>query len=54
VGGLHVSYTLFGEFLPSPTRAYALLLLVVFWCIGAMLEATVAWLTIPGNVVGSY
>jgi MFS family permease len=47
VGGSHVAYTLFSEFVPIKGRSSSLLLIVFFWSSGAMLEAIIAWWTIP-------
>jgi MFS family permease len=53
VGGLHVAYTLFSEFLPGSTRSWTLLLLVIFWSVGSMFEAVLAWLTLPTDPFGA-
>ena len=43
VGGLHVSVTIFTEFIPRKQRAFMITLLQVFWSIGTVLEVALAW-----------
>jgi MFS family permease len=50
IGGLHVVYTLFSEFLPSKTRPYNLLVLVCFWSLGSLLAAGLAWSILPSRI----
>jgi len=44
LGGISIPFTLFTEFLPHRKRGLYLLLMNVFWSIGTMYTASVAWL----------
>ena len=43
VGGLHISITLFTEFLPRKHRALMLTLIQTFWAIGTIMQCGIAW-----------
>ena len=43
VGGLHISVTLFTEFLPTRHRALQNTLLQVFWALGVVIQTCLAW-----------
>lgn len=43
IGGTPVAFTLLTEFLPTKSRAKVLVLSSIFWSIGAILEAALAW-----------
>lgn len=45
-GGSHTAYTLWQEFTPVKSRARALLLNQLFWTVGALAEAGLAWHTL--------
>eukprot|EP01062_Namystynia_karyoxenos_P023307 TRINITY_DN19003_c0_g1_i1.p1 TRINITY_DN19003_c0_g1~~TRINITY_DN19003_c0_g1_i1.p1 ORF type:complete len:609 (+),score=158.22 TRINITY_DN19003_c0_g1_i1:176-2002(+) len=45
--GSHVCVTLFSEFLPTRWRAFGVLMVGVFWAVGALLEAGLAFATMP-------
>jgi len=54
VGGAHVSFTLFAEFLPGNNRGIFLCIIEIFWCAGSIIESLLAMLIFPnlGNHVG--
>jgi len=47
VGGGHVAFTLFAEYLPRKQRALCLVMIEVFWTVGTMGEAGLAWWLLP-------
>ncbi|KAL6078140.1 Synaptic vesicle 2-related protein [Balamuthia mandrillaris] len=47
VGGLHVCFSLFLEFLPASARGPFIILIEFFWSVGALLEAGMAWIILP-------
>lgn len=47
VGGGHVAFTLFAEYLPRKQRALCLVLIEIFWTIGTIGEAGLAWYLLP-------
>jgi len=47
LGGSPVSFSLFAEFLPTSKRGVPLILFEVFWTIGTMAEAGLAWAVLP-------
>jgi MFS family permease len=51
-GGSHTAYTLWQEFTPSATRGTMLLLNQIFWTLGAVTEALLAWWLIPSGPDG--
>ncbi len=46
-GGSHTAFTLWQEFVPFENRGTMLLLNQLFWTLGALLEAVLAWAIIP-------
>lgn len=47
IGGVPVAFSLFAEFIPAAERGQCLILLQVFWTLGALGEAAVAWIVMP-------
>lgn len=47
VGGGHVAFTLFAEYLPRKQRALCLVLIEIFWTFGTIGEAGLAWYLLP-------
>eukprot|EP01118_Nematostelium_gracile_P002562 TRINITY_DN1278_c0_g1_i2.p1 TRINITY_DN1278_c0_g1~~TRINITY_DN1278_c0_g1_i2.p1 ORF type:complete len:509 (-),score=104.22 TRINITY_DN1278_c0_g1_i2:167-1693(-) len=47
LGGGHVAFTLFAEFLPSNRRAFFMIAIELFWAAGSLFEALLAWLVLP-------
>eukprot|EP00026_Physarum_polycephalum_P005204 Phypoly_transcript_05234.p1 GENE.Phypoly_transcript_05234~~Phypoly_transcript_05234.p1 ORF type:complete len:522 (+),score=55.19 Phypoly_transcript_05234:184-1566(+) len=47
VGGGHVAFTLFAEYLPRKQRALCLVLIELFWTVGTMGEAGLGWWLLP-------
>jgi len=47
VAGSHVAVTIFTEFLPSDKRALFIVLVNVFWAVGSIIEAALAWIIMP-------
>jgi len=47
VGGGHVAFTLFAEYLPRKQRALCLVLIEIFWTFGTIGEAGIAWYLLP-------
>eukprot|EP01116_Phalansterium_solitarium_P004166 TRINITY_DN1506_c0_g1_i1.p1 TRINITY_DN1506_c0_g1~~TRINITY_DN1506_c0_g1_i1.p1 ORF type:complete len:483 (+),score=120.83 TRINITY_DN1506_c0_g1_i1:138-1586(+) len=52
VGGAHVGFSLFAEFLPTKTRGVTLMLVNVFWTIGIVFEAGLAWILLEAYPLG--
>jgi MFS family permease len=49
IGGAHVAYTLFMEFLAPGHRGVWLTCIEVFWTMGAMFLAGMAWAVLPSK-----
>eukprot|EP01119_Soliformovum_irregulare_P021198 TRINITY_DN7011_c0_g2_i1.p1 TRINITY_DN7011_c0_g2~~TRINITY_DN7011_c0_g2_i1.p1 ORF type:complete len:537 (+),score=75.78 TRINITY_DN7011_c0_g2_i1:123-1733(+) len=47
IGGAHVSFTIFAEFLPGSKRAIYLIMFSLFWAFGSVVEAGLAWAILP-------
>ncbi|GBG65505.1 hypothetical protein CBR_g51099 [Chara braunii] len=47
LGGVHVPYALFLEFVPGQDRAFWLVVINVFWTVGSIVEALLAWAIMP-------
>ena len=47
IGGLHVAFSLFLEFVPTEQRGRFAILVQAFWTIGALAEAALAWAVLP-------
>ena len=47
IGGVHVPFALFMEFVPSRDRGFWLSVVQGFWTIGALFEAGLAWVVMP-------
>lgn len=47
LGGVHVPFALFMEFVPSGRRGLWLSVLQGFWTLGALFEAGLAWVVMP-------
>jgi len=47
VGGGHTAFTLFAEYLPRKNRALCLILIELFWTVGTIGEAGLAWVLLP-------
>ena len=47
IGGLHVAFSLFLEFVPTEQRGRFAILVQAFWTIGALTEAALAWAILP-------
>jgi len=47
IGGVPVAFSLFAEFIPAGERGQYLVALQVFWTIGALFEAALAWVIMP-------
>lgn len=47
IGGVPVAFSLFAEFIPASERGEKLVLLQVFWTLGALGEAALAWIVMP-------
>jgi len=47
LGGVHVAFSLFIEFVPTNDRGRYAVLMQGFWTIGAILEAGLAWAILP-------
>lgn len=47
IGGVPVAFSLFAEFIPAGERGESLVLLQVFWTLGALGEAAIAWIVMP-------
>lgn len=47
LGGLHVAFSLFLEFVPTNRRGVYAILVQAFWTIGALFEAGLAWAVLP-------
>lgn len=47
LAGAPQMYTMFSEFIPTKQRGSKLLLFQMFWSVGAMLEAGIAWYALP-------
>ena len=47
LGGVHVPFALFMEFVPASHRGFWLSVLQFFWTIGALFEAGLAWVVMP-------
>jgi MFS family permease len=47
LGGVPVAYSMFMEFLPSDGRGVWLTVIEVFWTLGSMIEAGLAWAILP-------
>lgn len=44
--GAPIAFSLFAEFVPNATRGKALILIEIFWSIGTLTEAALAWLVV--------
>lgn len=49
LGGAPVAFSLFAEFLPNKTRGISLILIEIFWTIGTVLGAGLAWFALIKN-----
>lgn len=47
VAGSHVAITIFSEFLPSNKRALFIVVVAMFWSVGTISEALLAWIVMP-------
>eukprot|EP00761_Pharyngomonas_kirbyi_P014428 gb/GECH01014458.1/.p1 GENE.gb/GECH01014458.1/~~gb/GECH01014458.1/.p1 ORF type:complete len:539 (+),score=114.73 gb/GECH01014458.1/:1-1617(+) len=47
IGGSHVAFSMFAEFLPVKKRGTYMIAIEYFWTIGAILEAGMAWAILP-------
>lgn len=47
LGGVPTAFTMFMEFLPSTNRGAWLVLINVFWTLGSIVEASLAWAILP-------
>jgi MFS family permease len=47
IGGSHVAFSLFAEFLPLKNRGVSLIMIELFWTGGTVIEAGLAWLILP-------
>jgi len=47
IGGVPVAFSLFAEFIPADERGEKLVFLQVFWTLGALGEAALAWVVMP-------
>eukprot|EP00761_Pharyngomonas_kirbyi_P012504 gb/GECH01012531.1/.p1 GENE.gb/GECH01012531.1/~~gb/GECH01012531.1/.p1 ORF type:complete len:525 (+),score=60.83 gb/GECH01012531.1/:1-1575(+) len=52
IGGAHVAFSMFAEFLPVKRRGAYMIAIEYFWTIGAILEAVMAWATLPNLEYG--
>eukprot|EP01116_Phalansterium_solitarium_P018599 TRINITY_DN4992_c0_g1_i1.p1 TRINITY_DN4992_c0_g1~~TRINITY_DN4992_c0_g1_i1.p1 ORF type:complete len:300 (-),score=51.97 TRINITY_DN4992_c0_g1_i1:177-1076(-) len=52
VGGAHVGFSLFAEFLPTKSRGVTLMLTNLFWTAGIVFEAGLAWLLLERYPLG--
>jgi MFS family permease len=47
IGGSPVAFSLFSEFLPTPSRGRFLVIFEMFWVVGTLTESGLAWVVLP-------